>query len=594
MQLKQLLVELRENNDLEHQLEDILKERDTRKYSHILIHIYSGLEEAQWTEETAKALRDLIPEAGIVGTMSAGEIMKGHVVKKGVLIGALFFESTKAEAVRFDNVKGNEVETGRKIREYLDSIPDIKAAEFILPGTELETKALFDEISECNKDILIFGGYSGGHAMNAAVHYAFDAEGIKYDSVFVTVFAGRDFHVDMDKVIGWEALGVPFTVTKADGHRLIELSGRPASEIYERFLHIDRRLQNNAQEGYTFPLLAEYKGDEWLRSAIHIEEDGSLNLHGHVTEGMEIQLSYGNPVTIVNKVNERLEAIRQFKPQAVLIYSCIVRKTFWDNYRDLELVSFEKLCTTAGFYTWGEIMRNMKNGEIVEHNVTQLSIAMREGEAPAEEFPQAIADDSVLKGPAAQLKRLTSLVYTAMEELADAQKNLRLLNEKLRVMAETDALTGLCNRGKTEEFIKSVLSDSSSEGFPVSLLMIDIDHFKAVNDNYSHQAGDAVLKEMAALLKELSGEHQGATAGRWGGEEFFVVFPHMDSDKAMEAAELIRKRTEDHVFSEVGHITISIGVITSPGSTYVRDIFTNVDKALYSAKEGGRNRVVKA
>ena len=156
--MKQLLIELREKNELEHQLEDILKERDTGKYSHILLHIYSGLEDAQWTEETAKALRNLIPEAGIVGTMSAGEIMSGHVINKGVLIGALFFESTKAEVVRFDSVKGNEGETGKKIREYLDGIPDIKAAEFILPGTELETKALFDEISGCNRDILIFGG----------------------------------------------------------------------------------------------------------------------------------------------------------------------------------------------------------------------------------------------------------------------------------------------------------------------------------------------------------------------------------------------------------------------------------------------------
>ena len=299
-------------------------------------------------------------------------------------------------------------------------------------------------------------------------------------------------------------------------------------------------------------------------------------------------------MTIVNKVNERLREIRSFKPQTVLIYSCIVRKTFWDNYMDLELVPFEKLCSTAGFYTWGEIMRNMTTGEIVEHNVTQLSIAMREGDAPAWEFPDAKADDSVLKGPAAQLKRLTSLVYTAMEELQEAQRDLSILNEKLRVMAETDALTGLCNRGKTEEIIKSVLSDSACEGFPVSLLMLDIDHFKAVNDNYSHQTGDSVLREVAVILQEFAKEHEGAKAGRWGGEEFFVVLPHLDSERALEAAELLRKRIQDHDFAEVGKVTVSIGVITAPGNTYARDIFTSVDKALYCAKESGRNRVVQA
>ena len=317
-------------------------------------------------------------------------------------------------------------------------------------------------------------------------------------------------------------------------------------------------------------------------------------MHGYVVEGMDIQLSYGNPETIVRQVNERLEIVRRFKPQVVWIYSCIVRKAFWERFVDMELEPFGQLCSTAGFYTWGEIIRNQNSGEIVEHNVTQLSIAMREGEARTEELPEVKVDDAVLRGPAAQMRRLTSLIYNTMEELQEAHRELYVLNQRLRAMAESDALTGLCNRGKTEEIIKSVLSDSACEGFPVSLLMLDIDHFKAVNDNYSHQTGDSVLREVAVILQEFAKEHEEAKAGRWGGEEFFVVLPHLDSERALEAAELLRKRIQDHDFAEVGNVTVSIGVITAPGNTYARDIFTSVDKALYCAKESGRNRVVQA
>lgn len=592
--MKQILVELNDREELFSQIQDILSAWNSGYYKQMLLHLYSGMEGVQFTEYVAKTLCVLFPEADIVGTMSAGEIMDGHVIDKGILIGAIFFESTNVEVFRYDDVKGNEAYIGRQIREQLDRIPDIKAAELILPGTEFETKSLFDEIDECSKDIRIFGGYSGGHEMNTPVHYVFDAKGIMYNSILVTTFAGKDFYIDIDKVIGWEPLGVPFTVTKADGHRLIELNGRPASELYERFLQIDRKLQDNATEGYTFPLLAEYKGDQWLRSAIHIEEDGSLNMHGYVIEGMEIQLSYGNPVTIVNKINERLEAIRRFKPEVILIFSCIVRKAFWERYVDTELEAYAKFCSTTGFYTWGELIRDEKSGEIFEHNVTQLSIAMREGEPPMGELPVISVDDAVLKGPAAQLRRLTSLVYTTMEELENAQKDLQVLNEKLRSMAEKDALTGLYNRGKTEETIYNLLEESSRTNIPLSLLMIDIDHFKSVNDNYSHQTGDLVLKEVAAILKDLAHEYPDAKAGRWGGEEFFVILANIDDDNAMEIAEALRKRVENHVFPEVGHLTISIGVITVQGDSNSKDIFLCVDKALYDAKEGGRNRVVKA
>ena len=626
--MKQILVELKDKPELNIQAEEIIKTWKSGKYKQVLFHIYSGMEEEKFTAYAAKRLQELFPEADIAGTMSAGEIMEGHLIKRGILIGALFFESTNVEVFRYDNIKGNETSVGRKIREKLDSIPDIKAAELLLPGTEFDTKELFDEIDECDKSIRIFGGYSGGHTMNSPVHYVFDASGIMYDSMLVTTFAGRDFHIDIDKVIGWEPLGVPFRVTKADGHRLMELDNRPASEIYEKFLEIDRQLNSNAKEGYTFPLLAEYKGEEWLRSAIHIEEDGSLNMHGSVMTGMDIQLSYGNPATIVKQVNERLERVREFKPQAILIYSCIVRKAFWEKYVDLELKPFDQLCSTTGFYTWGEVIRDAESGEIVEHNVTQLSIAMREGAPSDEDLPVVHVDDSVLKGPAAQMRRLTSLVYTTMEELHKAQNDLRVLNEKLRLMAERDALTGLYNRGKTEEIIYNLLRKSASNETPLSLLMIDIDYFKSVNDEYGHQTGDIVLKETAAILDDVASggsegrsdneghdehvtsdgksasvgsekqdsyaeETQKGYAGRWGGEEFFVILPDTVSETAMSVAETLRKRVEVHVFPDVGHLTISLGVITVKECVNEKDMFLKVDKALYDAKEGGRNRIVK-
>ena len=152
--------------------------------------------------------------------MSAGEILNGRLMQKGILISAMLFEETEVRVLRYDHVKGDEL---------------------LFPGTELNTRPFFRELSKCRKDIQIWGGYSGDHVLNAPVHFIFDTTGVLYDSVLVTALAGENIFIDVDKCIGWEPLGPSFRVTKAEGNRLIELEGRPASEIYEKFLQIDRR-----------------------------------------------------------------------------------------------------------------------------------------------------------------------------------------------------------------------------------------------------------------------------------------------------------------------------------------------------------------
>ena len=591
--MKQLLVELNPELPAGQQMEGIRQEWETGVYRSMLVHIYSGLTEERFTSRIAEMVQELFPEAEIAGTMSAGEIKDGRLMQKGVLIAAMLFESTEVKVFRYDHVKENEETVGGRIRSDLEAMGHIRGAELLFPGTELNTRPFFRELSKCRKDIQIWGGYSGDHMLNAPVHYIFDTTEVLYDSVLVTVFIGENIFINIDKSIGWEPLGPSFRVTKAEGNRLMELEGRPASEIYEKFLQIDRRRQNNAEEGYAFPLLAKYNGEEWLRSAFHIEEDGSLNLHGFVTEGTEIQLSYGNPENILRVINQRLETIRQFKPQAILLYSCVVRKAFWDNLVDTEMEPFAQLASTSGFHTWGEVTRSKSTGEVVEHNVTLLSIAMREGEAPSKELPIVQADDRVLRGQAAMLRRLTNLIYITMGELQKAHSDLQKLNERLSVMAERDFLTGLYNRGKIDEQINLALDEAENSMQPVSLIMVDVDHFKLVNDVYGHHAGDVVLQEIAGVLQSVADTCRG-NAGRWGGEEFFLLLPDTGEDEAMIAAEHLRMIVGKRTFPKAGKVTISLGVITVQGKADRKQVFSRIDSALYQAKDEGRNRTIQA
>lgn len=178
-------------------------------------------------------------------------------------------------------------------------------------------------------------------------------------------------------------------------------------------------------------------------------------------------------------------------------------------------------------------------------------------------------------------------------------RNKRLLERveaqqaELRSMALTDQLTQVHNRHFLMEAAQLALSEARRHGHPVSLLMIDIDRFKSINDTHGHAVGDAVLSHVAGLLKRTSrGED---LVARFGGEEFVLVLPHCGIDNAMRKAETLRAAIERANPAGI-HVTVSIGIAGREGTVAATfdDLFSRADRALYQAKAQGRNAVMCA
>ena len=168
-------------------------------------------------------------------------------------------------------------------------------------------------------------------------------------------------------------------------------------------------------------------------------------------------------------------------------------------------------------------------------------------------------------------------------------RKLQALNRKLELLSITDRLTGLFNRVKLDEVLASEMQRAPRGGQTFSVILIDVDHFKQVNDTHGHQIGDRVLIEVAELLR--AGTRAIDVVGRWGGEEFLVICPHTDNAGACQLAENLRQALQDHRFPVVESKTASFGVASfQPGATG-NDIVARADAALYAAKAGGRNRV---
>jgi diguanylate cyclase (GGDEF)-like protein len=164
---------------------------------------------------------------------------------------------------------------------------------------------------------------------------------------------------------------------------------------------------------------------------------------------------------------------------------------------------------------------------------------------------------------------------------------------KERLLAKTDGLTGLLNKTNVYRRLRDLVSDDAHA--PLSIFLLDIDHFKQYNDTNGHLPGDELLKRMGAVLRENSREHE--VVGRYGGEEFLVVMPNTPTDVALRVADRIRLLVEGTPFENAdsqptGHVTISGGVATAPeDGDDVDTLLRNADAALYKAKRAGRNRV---
>lgn len=172
----------------------------------------------------------------------------------------------------------------------------------------------------------------------------------------------------------------------------------------------------------------------------------------------------------------------------------------------------------------------------------------------------------------------------------------RRLEEELRVLASTDHLTGALNRRAFQLAFRSELARCRRYGVPLSLIMLDMDHFKRVNDTYGHQAGDAVLREASRLIRSLLRDSD--IFCRFGGEEFALLLPHTDMDEGAVLAERLRYVMAEKpidVGSASVPITTSVGIAALRLQTDSIDtMMRRADEALYAAKAGGRNQTVSA
>ncbi len=238
-----------------------------------------------------------------------------------------------------------------------------------------------------------------------------------------------------------------------------------------------------------------------------------------------------------------------------------------------------------------ELCQKLRSRPSTEPYIYTILLTSKEGRTDLLKAMKAGVDDYLVKPFDEQELKARLLVG---KRIVDLQEELVEAREAMRHAATYDGLTGILNRSQIMDYLRRELDRSSREKRPVSVIMADIDHFKAVNDQLGHAAGDEVLKEVANRLRSQLRTYDGV--GRYGGEEFLLVLPGCDLTSGLIRADQIRtfvSRTSIKASVQQRTVTVSMGVAVADGKNPIemQPLLALADRGLYLAKSRGRNRV---
>jgi diguanylate cyclase (GGDEF)-like protein len=198
-------------------------------------------------------------------------------------------------------------------------------------------------------------------------------------------------------------------------------------------------------------------------------------------------------------------------------------------------------------------------------------------------------DVSVQREQKRMLEEQVNVANRLASMLEKKNKQLSRANQRLHQMATTDGLTGLTNHRAFQEFLEKYYHQAVRTGAPLSIMLIDVDHFKAFNDTFGHQEGDYVLRQLARIFQRSA--RKGDVVARYGGEEFCIILVNADPTSAVQVAERLRERVATTPW-RLRKVTVSIGLSTlEQGMNNQSELVERADAALYASKRSGRDRV---
>ncbi len=420
----------------ENELKEFVLTNNLKKYDNILIQVFTGNPGKRYILLLQEILKELLPQAVIIGTTTDGEIIGQKILTKNTVISISVFENTKIESILVEHKNKNSYETGKKIASSILS-EDTKAVILFSDGTNTNADELLKGFESVNGKVLLTGGMAGDNGLLKQT-FVFNENEITDSGAVGVALNSKTLHAASTFKYDWLPIGKEFTVTKSDKNRVYTIDNIPAYELYKKYLGEDLAKKLPAV-GIEFPLVIK-KGDNLIaRACIGDPKDGSLIFAGNINEGETVQFAYGNIETILQTSDTFADFLQQHPVESIFIYSCMARRRFLKSSAPLELKPLKDLTDSiSGFFTYGEFYTTKKHYELLNETMTVLMLSEEEKK------PKKIIHKngwSKLSSHYDSLKALSHIAYVTSMELQQLNQTLeKKIKEEVEKSRKKDRL----------------------------------------------------------------------------------------------------------------------------------------------------------
>lgn len=549
------------------------------KGSSLLISIFTSYTKAEGLQYMVEALSSAFPKAEISGMTSSVCINQGVNHRGKIVLLFEVFEKTYVHTICFDHEPGKEEAVGCAVMSEIAKISEPLCGIEILASQSDDRFSDFTPfLNVLTRDLPttlpVWGALADSQTWPDHT-YVFSKNYISSAGLILRVYTG-EISIMLNHVLGFRPLSRPLTVTAMDGPMIIkELDHKPAVYYYDKYIHTP----DFQEQSLPFPLIQQYDGYDHAHLPQGRTLDGGILFNIRCTVGTEMRLSYGDPELMLAETKKIWEQMHAFGGESAHILSCAARYQFLNKNLGDVLANYNNVTPSFGIYAHGEIYR--AGQRLVAAHLTGNVVVFREA---AEAQQKDVSYNPVhLTQHMTHLLQMATFVSTAMKELEETQ-------DALQFAATHDSLSDLFNRGAMEKYLAQCIKNNADIGMPLSAIMIDLDHFKEINDTYGHAIGDAVIRTLSDIMKKHTTGR--GYAGRWGGDEFLIILP----GATLETAEALAIHMKDDLFHapilpDAAPVSASFGVTIARQGELEQSFYKRVNNALYTSKENGKNRI---
>ena len=574
---------------------DLLPARETAEgygSDQILLQVFCGVPDTKVAENLIEEIRSSFPGTAIIGTSTAGEIMDGQALDEEIIVSFSFFSHTR---VRTTLITRND-DLAQAGKDIATSVKQEDTKALILFGCGLKEGKLINgtpllaDIHSRMPGVVIAGAQAGDNGKGRFT-FVFTEEGITRTGVAAAALSGSRLRVNNTCNLSWVPIGKKLTVTRAKGSRVYTIDNR---SVYDLYCHcLGREVADNLPlSAADFPLIINRDGIPMALHATGVNEDGSFDYIHECHAGEQLQFGFCHRGLLALEGEITRNKLRKLEAEAIFVYSCAARKRILGEEISIELAAVSDLAPSAGFFAYGEYFsHNTRKAYFFSQTMTILTLSETEPGKHHRAAPVSKPDHQPDESRELRtLRVLHRLIDTSAGEI-------ETITRELAGLARKDSLTGLANRRRFNENLAGELRRRLRSYSPLSLILLDADHFKAYNDIYGHASGDDCLRGISQVIGTIV-KRPSDTAARYGNQEFACILPDTDFCGAMKIAGEIRAGVEalaiPHKGSPVADsVTVSLGLLTldacdnlSPG-----EFVDACDRLLYQAKSLGRNQI---